>query len=602
MSKTWKTKRKILKLITEEAKTPGEISAELNLAPSTVSEHIEDLERMGAITQIENPHVRKWKYYKANPEFNAENISEPRGIRGIRGIASMPRIATVLVLAIALLGIFAYGFTSISSGNQVAFQLTDPPKVPAGTQALNITYSSLQAHYVGSGGASGWISGSGSGSLDLMALINASQVIGTGKVPVNATIDKVSFNITSATIVINGTAHSVTVPSGKLTTAVNSSGKATANSSVLIDMSPVVATIYTQNSTVFVMVPSLKAVFIGNMQLKLHLGQKKQLNNTEQDELARITPSISVSSESLIVTNNATTTFTVTVKNNGNNAITIRHVVLYGQPTVYVTSGIVPPPYAGAAGGSVGIGGSATANASSALGVEIAQKPGFLQLNSSNGLGLNASGAANSPASVASVVTASATASGVANSNFTNTGVGAGVQGTSAIQTINGIKVHVVNHGNFGVGIAQPAAILNATAAAKLNTLVRVGYDIRMLQSLNFLVTSNGTLILPQIYPPVPLVETQINSQTQVSAPVCACPLQTVGSQICNCPIQWPNYGYVLQPGASATFTFSGQILYGNGHIRATPVPGSKWRIVVAGDYGAAAYANVTATAAATSS
>ncbi len=70
MGKTWETKKKILNLLTRRNKTLSEISEELHLAPSTVSEHIDELLRIGAILPVDNEYIRKWKYYKVNPSFD----------------------------------------------------------------------------------------------------------------------------------------------------------------------------------------------------------------------------------------------------------------------------------------------------------------------------------------------------------------------------------------------------------------------------------------------------------------------------------------------------------------------------------------------------
>ncbi len=56
------------------------------------------------------------------------------------------------------------------------------------------------------------------------------------------------------------------------------------------------------------------------------------------------------------------------------------------------------------------------------------------------------------------------------------------------------------------------------------------------------------------------------------------------------------NSGYTLAPGASATLTFEGEVLLGNGHIIIDVTPGVTYRVIVHGNDGAYATANVTAT------
>jgi predicted transcriptional regulator len=63
MSQTNETKQKILLLLSGKQQTMSELSRELQLAPSTVSEHLKALKEEGVIEQVDNPFIKKWKYY-----------------------------------------------------------------------------------------------------------------------------------------------------------------------------------------------------------------------------------------------------------------------------------------------------------------------------------------------------------------------------------------------------------------------------------------------------------------------------------------------------------------------------------------------------------
>ncbi|MDE1873832.1 MAG: ArsR family transcriptional regulator [Candidatus Micrarchaeota archaeon] len=540
MSKTWETKKRILKIVSKGAKTPGEISSELGLAPSTVSEHIEELEQMGAIKQKDNPFVKKWKYYEQNPDFDVRSIS------GLKRVGNIPQIAAALAILLGLVALFVFGMPAIGaigSGNSVVFSLTDPPTVPNGTQALNISYSSIQARYVGANNASAWVSGSGNGSLDLMALVNSSQVIGSGSVPVNSTINLLSFDINSAYIVINGTRYNVTVPSGSLTVPVTGGGAVTSNSSVLIDLSPVVTTIYTDNSTLFVLVPSVKAVFLGSTNVTAHVGERHTLTETEHEQLNATVPVITITSDNLSVVNNATTRLSVTVKNNANVNVTLRHVLLFGLPRVFVSP----------------------LGANSTIGAEIDAPPAFqgwmgMQLASEGEGGGNAFGL-NSSA---------------------NAEAGDGMHAGMMQDVINGVHVLVNENASAGSNSSFEFPMLSAEDNAKLNTLVSVGADVRSFRSLDFIVTTNGTLELPFVSAGCACEGMICPMAEQASI---ACIIQGGGNG---------SFGYTLQPGASATLNFTGQIEYANGHIRITPTQGSQWELVVQGEEGARATTNIT--------
>lgn len=64
MGKCNETKTVILGLLEKRPKTLTELSRELGLAPSTISQHLKELVWMGAAKRIENEHVKKWKYYQ----------------------------------------------------------------------------------------------------------------------------------------------------------------------------------------------------------------------------------------------------------------------------------------------------------------------------------------------------------------------------------------------------------------------------------------------------------------------------------------------------------------------------------------------------------
>jgi DNA-binding transcriptional ArsR family regulator len=87
MGKIWETKKEILKLLTTRAKTLTDISRALGLRPSTVSQHLKELKTVGAIEQVDNPYVKKWKYYKV------ASVSQPVPSEGIAMRVRMPVLA-----------------------------------------------------------------------------------------------------------------------------------------------------------------------------------------------------------------------------------------------------------------------------------------------------------------------------------------------------------------------------------------------------------------------------------------------------------------------------------------------------------------------------
>ena len=75
MSKTGKTKNKILELLNEKSETLTTICKKLDLSPSTVSQHLKEMEDSGSIKPIDNSS-RKWKYYEINRGNEMSNLNQ----------------------------------------------------------------------------------------------------------------------------------------------------------------------------------------------------------------------------------------------------------------------------------------------------------------------------------------------------------------------------------------------------------------------------------------------------------------------------------------------------------------------------------------------
>ena len=178
-------------------------------------------------------------------------------------------ILGIIIVVLIAVGVL-YLYHSKGGFSTLAVQMTDPPKVPAGTSALVIAYSSVKVH-AGSATSnpanetnqSGWYNADGSSSVNLLAVTNVSQTIATTQVPTNSIINIVRFNITSATITINGTTYNVTNPNGQINVAVRASPKINASSAaVLIDFRATVNTQGNASSHTYLLVPAATAIVV----------------------------------------------------------------------------------------------------------------------------------------------------------------------------------------------------------------------------------------------------------------------------------------------------------------------------------------------------
>ena len=214
--------------------------------------------------------------------------------------------------------------------------LTDPPQVPSGTQALYINYSSLSVH-LNYDGSSEWVPVNATGRLDLMGLINVSQVLGSVEIKPNSTVDMVRFNITSSSITIDNTTYPVQVL-GKRALAKVDSKPVNKSSNILLDFSPVVVPMYSQESTTFVLLPSLKIAVVLDPGLRMkplpapdpkHARYPVQQYN---DLFRGGDGNLMVSNATLHSYDNYTS-LSMTLLNNGGSNVTVLAVLVRGNGT-----------------------------------------------------------------------------------------------------------------------------------------------------------------------------------------------------------------------------------------------------------------------------
>ncbi len=113
MSRTFGTKKRIMKLLGGRAMNITEISTKLGLSKATVSQHISELERMSLIEQISNEHYKKVKYYRLSGK-SLEPITSAAEKNSLHRFL-IPSIL-VVVIAAAVIGFFLFGQRPASTG------------------------------------------------------------------------------------------------------------------------------------------------------------------------------------------------------------------------------------------------------------------------------------------------------------------------------------------------------------------------------------------------------------------------------------------------------------------------------------------------------
>ena len=125
------TKDKILSILSNGNKTLTDISRELNLSKPTVSQHLQELKRAGAILEVEPESNRKWKYYRLNPNFNSSYLPYGKNIV-VSKISKSPfyYLIGIAVLAVLVLAIVLHGPAQPSQA-----QITKQPQYTNSSQA-----------------------------------------------------------------------------------------------------------------------------------------------------------------------------------------------------------------------------------------------------------------------------------------------------------------------------------------------------------------------------------------------------------------------------------------------------------------------------------
>ncbi|MDE1856788.1 MAG: DUF4382 domain-containing protein [Candidatus Micrarchaeota archaeon] len=487
-------------------------------------------------------------------------------------------IAGVVVIAILIFaGVYLGGLAQAAGPtNSMPIQLTDPPQVPNGTTALVVTYSGIMVHEEGKN-TTGFVNVTGSGSINLLTLTNnVSQIIAIAKISANSSVDLVRFNITGATITINGTTYNVSVPSKTLSVRVegNEVGE---NTTAVVQLSPTVIQLYAGNQTKFVMVPSAIAVRLRNAQVNAtargEVDERLRLNGTAIERLNRTTPSIAITSESLAVSGNQTT-FSVTVQDRSNQSVAIRHVLV---------KGLLEARFNGSIEASATGEGHSGVNISANGGLETAANASEGHSNASGHVSINASAnvsvkdrAQGRPVFVESSHAAGGISIGMMDGVSLNASTmheleNGSINGSDVMDIAGKLGYHINAtiadnwatrlHSEMNATVAEDTHIFNVSSAAFKEHLQNViTFDRQYHRVLNFVVGTNGTMSLP------------FDERSELE-----------------------NTGYTLAPGNSITLTYTGTISLGDGHFVVTPLANETYTIAVSGEEGARAMVNVTA-------
>ncbi len=246
-----------------------------------------------------------------------------------RNVALSAGIAGIIAVALIGAAIFipGAGIFGPSSSATLGIQLTDPPTVPPGVTDVYISYSEMAVHVADAGNYSGWYQVAPAGEIDLMSVINTSITLGSAKVS-SGTYNAVGFNITSATVTVNGVNESAFISSNKLIVPLVGGVQVGSGSSVgvLIDLSPTVMAVQNGSQTAYVLIPSAHGLHIPDSAWRAADHRGDEVKDIQQQTWYKDELRGQISLSNVALSNNS---MSVTVTNTGANSTVVSSLSVY---------------------------------------------------------------------------------------------------------------------------------------------------------------------------------------------------------------------------------------------------------------------------------
>ncbi len=487
---------------------------------------------------------------------------------------TFPVMAVVIVVLVVAIVLVYYPniipkTTTSSSTTAVPIAMTDPAETPANTTSLFISYLSFKVTYADSNGSTGIVSINSSGSINLLSLVNSSKVLASADLPLSSTIKSIQFAVASANITINGTTYSVRVPSPIITVTVPKGfNKINGSSALILDFTPAVVTVYTSNSTEYVLVPSLLALSSTGLTNRA-VGSEEHVPTNINRSLFSERPNITITSASLQQVGNITK-ISVTVKDNSNEAVLLQHLRLK------MINGFKLSTFNFSANVS-----NNTISSIKEHKAELQNEVSAIKSNMSSIIdNLNKSLLSNLSSINASLRLGGYNLSG----------------GDQTIENrFDDIKTRVNSQLNTVENQMEQNIVANEN---RVNILSRIAED----RSINFFISSNATLFLPfsgftLFNMPVNVSHAQVEriNSTDVNVSYDNSGISNTVRE--NSDFALPvNFGYNLSAGNSVTLNFSAEINLGEGLLALELVPGTQYDLYLQGTNGARASYSVNAT------
>jgi hypothetical protein len=134
-------------------------------------------------------------------------------------------LIAIVVVAITIVAVGAYAFLAYGYGT-LQIKMTDPPSEWGIADQVYVNYSFIEVHRADAGNDSGWFNATSTGGwIDLTQIFDAKQTIGATNLQ-SGTYNIIRFSIIEATVTVQGTNYTATVPSDKLQITITQGGVA----------------------------------------------------------------------------------------------------------------------------------------------------------------------------------------------------------------------------------------------------------------------------------------------------------------------------------------------------------------------------------------
>jgi len=124
----------------------------------------------------------------------------------------------IVAVVLALLALSAGGAYLLYAPGRLTLSIMDPPPQPydSSITAITVTFTRIEIHSAGGGNNSGWHTIMSGGTVDLLKVLNVSQVLGTTSIPAGK-YTEIRFFINQTFITISGVKVAYSVPSANQT-------------------------------------------------------------------------------------------------------------------------------------------------------------------------------------------------------------------------------------------------------------------------------------------------------------------------------------------------------------------------------------------------